>query len=45
MEVGVEAAGFRDQVVRQGIQIGGFKFGGFAPSEDITDDRVLAFEG
>ena len=43
--MGVDAAGFRDDVVGQRVEIGGLELGGLAPGEDVGDDRVLAFEG
>ena len=44
VEMGVDAAGFRNDVVRQRVEVGGLEFGGFAPGEDVGDDRVFAFE-
>ena len=45
MEMSVEAAGFRHQVVGQGVQIGRFELGCLAPGKDFADDRMLALKG
>ena len=44
MEMRVDAPGFRDDVVRQGIEIGGLELRGFSPSQHIGDDWVLALQ-
>ena len=43
--MGVDAPGFRRDVRRQGVEVGGFELGRFPPGEDVGDDGVLAFQG
>ena len=44
MKMRVNPPGLSDDVSGQGIEISRLELGGFPISEDVTDNRVLAFE-